>query len=83
MAVVKTATALRSDNLVKELQNLIAEDSIGGKGNPRTREDDWLHVLSSENIAGVMPIREHPPELTQDLVWKNGPKWLGKEKFDC
>ena len=26
--------------------------------------------------------RAHPPEQTQDLVWKNVPNWLAQEKSD-
>ena len=57
-AVVKSAWAIRSDNVVKELENLIYEDA---KGNARTMENYW----SSENITGVLLKRAHPLELTQ------------------
>ena len=70
-AVVKSVTAVSFDNVEKELQNFIDEDSIGVRGNPtRTKVEDWSDVLRSEDMDGVLLRRAHPPELGKDLEWQ-------------
>ena len=79
-AVVKSVTLVSSDNVEKEQQKLIDEDSLGVVGNPtRTKEDDWSDLLISEGMAGVLSRKAHPLELGKDLEWQ---KWLVRDKAD-
>jgi hypothetical protein len=68
-AVVKSASAVSSDNVEKELFSLIDKDSVCAEGIPNMKVEDRSLVTSSGKIVGVLKRRAHPPELSHKSRW--------------